>query len=141
MSQEGKLFFRYLIGSVVGDATISEMRQFAAAANLPFTGIFTQHPYERTQPATASFMNIDNPAVALLTCKQAEDGNGMILRLWNPTDNQQDTTVTLPLFDIRDVTSCDLIERSLDSRVSHDAHTLRTVMAPQSVITLRVLTG
>jgi hypothetical protein len=141
VSQEGKLFFRYVISSVAGDASIADMRRFAAAANSPFTGIFTQHPYERTQPTTAGFMAIDNPAVALLTCKQAEDGNGMILRLWNPTNDQQDTVVALPHFDIRDVIACDLIEKNSDSRVSHDGHSLRTVMAPQSLITLRVLTG
>lgn len=138
VSQSGPLIFRYVIGSTAGDASIGTMRQFAAQGNLPLTTIFTQHPYPRTRPVTDSFLSIDNAAVTLLTCKHAEDGKRIILRLWNPTDTPQSTTVTLPAFNIDAVIACDLVERETDTPVAHTAHAIQSVIEPRAVVTLGI---
>jgi mannosylglycerate hydrolase len=44
-------------------------------------------------PHSASLYEIDNDAVILSTVKKAEDGDGLILRVFNPTDSPQSATI------------------------------------------------
>jgi alpha-mannosidase len=39
---------------------------------------------------------VDNPKVSVLTFKQAEEGQGYILRLWNTSSQDEQVAVTFP---------------------------------------------
>ena len=46
-------------------------------------------------PRTGSLLAIDNPNVILSACKPADDGAGTVIRLYNASEDSQDTTVQL----------------------------------------------
>lgn len=65
-------------------------------------------------PATgASLLEIQNPNVALVTWKLAEDGQGTILRLKELAGRSEDVTVTAPYATIRSASLCDSVEDNL----------------------------
>ncbi|MBC2284895.1 glycoside hydrolase family 38 N-terminal domain-containing protein [Listeria booriae] len=50
-------------------------------------------------PAHTSLFEIDNPNIFISTCKQAWDGEGTVIRLFNPTDNDEKVRLTTSLSD------------------------------------------
>jgi alpha-mannosidase len=63
-------------------------------------------------PAKMSFMSPDRPSVILETLKAAEDGNGLILRVYESVGQHDRITIQLAL-PYREVTECNLLEEPL----------------------------
>ena len=56
-------------------------------------------------PASWSFVHVTPDAVAISAIKRAESGDGLIVRLYNPGEQPQETALTFgaPLADVREV--------------------------------------
>jgi len=57
------------------------------------TGI---HP--GTIPASSDYVRIDNDHIRMSACKCAEDGNSVVLRLFNTSETEEPVTITVPAF-------------------------------------------
>ena len=139
VSQSGDVLFRYVITSCAGDVSDAAASDFGRRAATPLTQIFTRHPRPRPLPPTASFLELAGDGVQLLACKRAEDGRGLIIRLWNVTPAPVDARVRLPHVDISKAIQTNLAEEDTDHTHQHDAHEIRLALAPGQLATLRVL--
>lgn len=89
-------------------------------------------------PATgASLLQIQNPNVALVTWKLAEDGEGTILRLKEIAGRSEEVAVTAPLATLRSASLCNSVEDNLrDLPVAANSIHLR--FDPYQVLTVRL---
>lgn len=89
-------------------------------------------------PATgASLLDIQNPNIALVTWKLAENGNGTILRLKELAGRSENVTVTSPYATIHSATLCDSVEDDLHS-LTFEANQIHLTFKPFEVLTVRL---
>ena len=86
--------------------------------------IFAQEDRKQMYPASLSIMKQKQHSLILSACKKSEDGNGWILRFYNPFDHK---TVDEELYvypSIKTAAFCNLREQKKDVPLSHDEHTI-----------------
>jgi len=83
--EQGYHYFHYAIMPHKGDWLISGAQQQAHAFNHPLMGM-TAASQAGELPESKSFVEMLPRVVALSTIKQSEDGQSVIVRLWNPSD-------------------------------------------------------
>jgi alpha-mannosidase len=93
---------------------------------------------DRPLPAEgASFLQIDQPNVVLVTWKQAEDGNGTILRLLETAGHDTTAAIRFEHLTVDAAKLCNAVEDDLkDLRV--EGNTLRVNLRANEVVTVRV---
>ncbi len=138
VNQSGHLYFRYVFRSCSTRAGIEEAQAFGDAAHRPFSAIMTKHPGVRTLGPAQAYLEIENPALRLITLKEAEDGDGMILRLWNPTDKSIETNIQLPSHAIASVEISNVVEGSTGEAIRSEGSSLAVSVGPDVVRTLRI---
>jgi hypothetical protein len=84
-----------------------------------------------------SFVNIDQPDLALLTWKLAEDEKGTILRLLEVGGQAATATIRLPLLHIENAWKCNAIEDN-QQPLEFDSHNLRVHVRPHEIVTVRI---
>ena len=141
--QGGTFTFRYVITSAehFDPAALSrlgwksmEAPLVDAVANQDKVG----NPNEPLPPEGASFLHIDNPNVALVTWKLAEDGKGTILRLEEIAGQSQEVVVQLPHGEIRAASLCNSVEQNLRA-LDFENHKLELKFRPHEVLTVRLI--
>lgn len=89
-------------------------------------------------PSTRSFLALDQGALVLSTVKTAEDGDGLVVRLWNPTGKAASDTLRCE----RPIATAQAVSLSeaapAPDRVQVRDGALRVRAAPHRVVTLRV---
>lgn len=65
-------------------------------------------------PKSGTLLNLPDGPVQVLHIKQADDGNGIIVRLLNASDEQQTAQVSSELLTLRSASVCDLLEHDLN---------------------------
>ena len=138
VSQSGDFLFRFVLASGPGQMSDAEAAAFGWDAVTPFAQIFTKHERPRALPVQGSFLELDNPQVVLLTWKQAEDGHGWILRLWNIADSPAATTVSLPALELNNVTPVSLVEEDLPGAIPCNQHSFQIELEANQVATFRL---
>lgn len=94
-------------------------------------------PQEGSLPPMASFVQIDQPNVVLVTMKRAEDGRAIVLRLYETNGLATRAQITLPFLACISATLADGVERSVSPLPSRgSAFTLD--LSPGMVATVRV---
>lgn len=138
VSQSGNLLFRYSLTSQAGtmDDADAARRGQQWLAGLP--GIFTRHDRPRTLPPSGSFLAIDNPAVRLLTLKHAEDGRGLVLRLWNPSAEHIAMRIALLHLTPAAASLLTLAEEDTGEALPVAEHQVAVSLPARSVVTVRV---
>ncbi len=86
----------------------------------------------------SSFLSISNQNVILDTWKQAEDGNGTIMRFLNMSDQPGDVKVTTPLLDVTSAWLCNAMEAGNQQITDTSAHGFSFTIAPHQIVTVRV---
>jgi hypothetical protein len=140
-TQAGGALFRYSFTSRPGAVSDAEASLFGRAATVPLEGLFTSQPRERTLPFSDCYARVTPSAVALQALKLAEDGNGWILRLWNPGSAPVLARVELYLGPIERVCGTTLTEEDLDPITDWDDTSLGLEVPPQRPMTVRVVTN
>jgi len=90
-------------------------------------------------PPEASLLMIDNPDVPVSCVKGAEDGKGLIVRLYNPTAAEQRFEVAFGCR-IASAARCRMDESAIESCAVTDG-TLRATIGPKKILTFRIATG
>ena len=91
-------------------------------------------------PASASLLNISADNLALLTWKQAEDGDGSILRLQEHAGKETRATIQSDWIVFEQAWQTDLLERN-QSAITTSNGRFEVSLHPYQTITLRVRTG
>ena len=138
-SQSGAALFRYAFAPAAGDAGAAAAADFGEAAVSPLTTMFTQRPGEGTLPPVLEGLRIDPPAVRLLALKEAEQGKGLILRLWNASNARVSTRVDWPLRNLRAVQRTNLVEMDLAEAIQCRRDGFEIAMEGGEVRTLLLL--
>ncbi len=107
-ADQGAHEFTYSLLPHRGDWRVGETVRRAAELNAPLLAV----PVAAEQ-APQSYLRVDGPAV-LETLKPAEDGDGVILRLYEPNGERGRVTV-LAALPCREVLACNLVEENSDA--------------------------
>jgi alpha-mannosidase len=96
-----------------------------------------------TQPACRSFLSVTGRNVVLNSIKKSEEGEALILRLYNPSEEMTEATIQLPFIPVGVLlTGLDENPRPLSdtiaSPVCDGSGVVRAAVPPRKVITLRV---
>lgn len=142
--QGGDFVFRYVLVSG-RDFSPGALSKFGREAMTPFETdiVFPQDRVEQQKgilpSAEASFLQIDNPNLVMNTWKQAEDGNGMIMRLVETGGETGHARLGFPLMRLRAAWQCNALEECHDSLpISGESLTLN--LKPFEIMTLRIQT-
>ncbi|HCU36981.1 MAG TPA: hypothetical protein DGT21_16500 [Armatimonadetes bacterium] len=143
VSQTGSLLFRYSLTTAAGEMGDAEAARLGADAMTPCQTIFTQPRRPGHLPLSSSMIAIEGGSPALLCCKRAEDGQGLILRLWNPTAETTESTVRLGFGTIERVGLTALAEdddgQLTGELLGHGRRAFTVRIGPRSIATVRVI--
>jgi len=107
-------------------------------AVLPLRAL-TADPSEGELPASASFLSLDAPGVVVSAIKAAEDGHGLVVRLYNPTDAPATGSLRL-LWPVGAVKRLNLDERTLETLYSGPPTIeVALTLTPHKIETLRLV--
>lgn len=99
----------------------------------------TEVPHTGDLPASVSWLRVAGQNAVTSAVKRAEDGGGLIVRLYNPSDTATIATLTLP----RPVSAahlCNLRERPLaPAPVGDEDDTVAVELPPKRIITVRLV--
>jgi hypothetical protein len=87
--------------------------------------------------AQASFLKVDQPDVALVTWKAAEDGKGTILRFLELAGKPAEVNAETPLLNVQAATMADALERN-QSALTASPHGFHFSVKPFQIVTVRV---
>jgi alpha-mannosidase len=135
------LLFRYRILPTSNALPAAACADAGTATATPLQSMFTRRSgpaSEATLPAVGGFLRISNPAVQMLAFKPAEDGDGWILRLWNPSPETLHTQVELPGRPLAAAACATLTEEPASGTVCCRGGAVEVSLDPAAVITLRL---
>ena len=138
VSQTGDVLFRYAITSCSDGVSDGRAASFGWDATTPLEQIITPPRAERTLPASDSLMSVDNESVIIITCKKAEAGDDLIVRLWNVSSQDQKAEVRLDFTTIAAARTTNLAEEGAGETLKHDEHAIAVEMGPGALETIRV---
>jgi alpha-mannosidase len=137
--QQGDMLFRYSVTTHKGGWRQGRCRDFGWSVANPLMPVVMNGKRKGTLPATASFCQVDKPNVFLLTLKQAEDGDGLIVRLIE-TDGQKVTAkVTQPHLTIKKAWRTNLVEEN-QVELTYTEHSVTVPVNAFGISTVRVET-
>ncbi len=110
--------------------------QEAFLLNLPLAGNEVA-PNKGTLPATHSFINCDNEDIVIDTVKSAQDGNGIIVRVYQSRRVRGERTLTINL-PFSEVYECNLMEDE-NQLIAHKDNTITFNITPFEVKTFRLV--
>lgn len=140
--QDGTFTFRYVLSSAKDFDPPSLTRLgWESMENPAMDSVINQdkagNPDEPLPAEGASFLEIDNPNIVLVTWKLAEDGNGTILRLQETAGQAEDVAVKFLQTAVKSASLCNSVEdsvRDLDVR-NNEVH---LAFRPNEVLTVRL---
>ncbi|MCL1857046.1 MAG: hypothetical protein FWF84_05355, partial [Kiritimatiellaeota bacterium] len=143
VSQSGVMVFRYCLTTgkgVVGDADAAKWGWQAASSG---TTLFTDKASPGgTLPPCGQFLACDNPATPVLHWKAAEDGRGVIVRLWNMSDRPQTVTLAFTGFTVTAATFTNMVEVDASGEgIILDRGRCAFPITPNAIVTVRALIG
>jgi hypothetical protein len=87
--------------------------------------------------AQGSFLNVDQPGVVLVTWKNAEDGDGTVLRFLEVAGKSAEAYVQTPLLDVKAAYMADALERK-QAPLATSPHGFKFSVKPFQIVTVRL---
>lgn len=136
----GEHEFRYAIYPHTADVVRGGVLAEAYRHNYPMRAVQSwkveaEAPSATRLPAEMSGLSIAPDTLVLSCFKQAENGNGLVLRFFNPDGREVEGQVRLHR-DIADAHYLDLEENSIASCPVHDGRELTVKVGPKKIVTL-----
>ncbi len=131
----GTLEYEYALYPHTGNWTEAEVTKASYDFKVDINAILAVPHSEGKLPATGSFISVDSDKLMLACFKQADDGEGFILRFWNISDDSVDATIDINL-PVTKAYECKLNEEivsefKLDSgkiKLTSGAHKIHTIL-------------
>jgi alpha-mannosidase len=95
-------------------------------------------PEKPLPPTGASWVEMSNPNIVLVTWKLAEDGNGTILRLQETAGQATEANIALPLSALRSANLCNGVEDDL-GKLDVSGKRIQLKFQPHEVLTVRLV--
>lgn len=133
-ADQGKHQFSYALLPHAGDWRGETLRQ-AYHFNDPLIAVSSN---QTANPAASSLVASDRDAVIVETIKQAEDGNGVVVRLYEAHQTRGWVTLTTN-FAVASATEVNLLEEHIQALELDDGHNLRVFIKPFEIKTLRLI--
>jgi 2-O-(6-phospho-alpha-D-mannosyl)-D-glycerate hydrolase len=89
----GEHTFRFLLVPHTGTWRDADLFGHVADLTVPPPAVLSA-PTQGTRPHRESALTLSNPAIQSSGIKRSEDGESLIVRLWNPTEKEQSVTLT-----------------------------------------------
>ncbi len=138
--QQSEILFRYSLTSHEGDWQKGDCFRFGwAAANHFIIDDVRGKKDGPLAPDTMSFCSVDKPNVLLTTLKQAEDGDGIIIRLIETQGKVTTASIRLPHIKVADAMVTSLIEDN-KSRAFFTEHEIEVNLEMFGIKTIRIKT-
>ena len=109
-ADRGRHTFTYALLPHGGDWRMETVDE-AYALNYPLLSRFVREPSGGTLPLTYKFATVDDTRVVLETIKKAEDGDGIVIRLYEAMNTRGTATLTLG-FEIKEAFAVNLVEEN-----------------------------
>lgn len=136
-TQQGDMLFRYSIATHTGNWESGEPRNFGWSKGNPFVPVVVEGKNNGKLPDYASFCQIDKSNVLLLALKEAEDGDGFIIRLIETEGKAVDATVTIPSIKIEQAYLTNLVEKNVDEIFAGE-HSIAVSIGSFGIATIRI---
>ena len=137
--QQADMLFRYSITTHKGGWKKGRPRDFGWAIGNPLIAVRVNGKRQGTLGKKMSFCRVDKPNVLLLTLKQAEDGDGIIVRLIETEGKDVTATVTLPHLTIKKAYRTNLVEENT-ARLIYSTHKVTAPVKAFGITTIRLQT-
>jgi len=140
LADEGEHRFIYSLLPHAGDWTDADVTQEAYWLNSPLTAHAVQATANGAAlPAAAGFLTPEGLLLALAAMKWAEDGNAVILRLYEPHGARGEATLRFN-HDVARVQRVNLLEEAVEggAHPTVEGNAVRLVVRPFELLTLRV---
>ncbi len=137
-NQPGQIVLRYSLTTHRGDWLAGGARDFGWRVCNPLFPVVTLQAQDGLLPTKQSFCAIDKHNVILLTIKQAEDDNGLIVRLFETEGKSVDVKLTLPFLNIAKAILTSVVEED-KYLLSSDLHSFKVAIEPWSLATIRLI--
>ena len=138
-TQTGAVLFRYAFTTRAGTASDEEAAAFGWAQATPLQAVFTPGEAGGTLPPRGQLLELSPASVHLLTLKHAEDGRGLIVRLWNPGKEPVDARLQIPGLAVRDAIVTSLTEEDTPETLPCETHCMTVPLPAGAVTTLRLI--
>jgi alpha-mannosidase len=140
--QGGDFVFRYIFtsGKNINPASLSRAG-WEAMSELEVNEIIPQDKVDnapRPLPSSqSSFLQVDQPNVVMNAWKEAEDGEGTIMRFTELNGESSTVKVTVPVVDLQAAWTCNAVEKCKDP-LSVTQHDFTFAIKPFQIVTLRI---
>lgn len=135
-ADQGLHRFTYSLLPHQGDWRDAQTVRRAYELNVPVLVTPSYLPEQQSEPLAHSFLSTDCPHIVIDTVKPAEDGNGLIVRLYE-AHNQRGNGTLIFATPILTAEECNLLEETLGD-ANYQAHTLSFRVRPFEIKTFRV---
>jgi len=137
--QQGDMLFRYSMTTHKGDWQEGRPREVGWAAGNPLVAVGVNGKKTGKLPRSMSFCAVNRPNVLLLALKQAEDGDGVIVRLVETEGQQAEPTLTLPHLTVRQAYRTNLAEENQE-KLPSSPHGVTAPVKAFGITTIRLQT-
>jgi alpha-mannosidase len=123
-----------VLGRVAARVVLAADPAVAADVELGLRGVLGG-PAPLLEPGRA-LLFLEPPSLVLSSCKPAEDGDGLVVRVLNPTDEPQEARLAFG-FDVASVGAVRLDETAVGQPVVHDGRGVRLPVPPHALRSIR----
>ena len=134
--QSGDMLFRYSLRTHSADWSQGQASGFGAEVANPLLPVSIRGVQQGSLDPVASFCQVSEENVAVLTIKAAEDGDGIIVRLAERDGRDTLVTVTLPHLGIEQALLTNLVEENQET-LWNDRHTVALFIKANGIATVR----
>ncbi len=127
----------YSLTTHEGDWLAGNANRFGWSIGNPLTPVCIQGDNGGTLKTNMSFCQVDKDNVVLLTMKEAEDREGLIIRLAETQGQDSDVEVTLPFIEIRQGFQTNLVEEN-EATVATEKHSVVVHVKAFGITTIRI---
>jgi alpha-mannosidase len=136
----GEHQFRYSLYPHKGDWQQANVWKQAQFHNLPMKTVQYMDTVESTKADNVSLINFENEGLEISAIKRSQDGSALIARLYNPTDKQIKTAITVSAGRFKYATLANMLEEPLpNGKMSLKfGNTVMLDAAAKKIITIRL---
>ncbi len=138
--QQSEILFRYSLTTHEGNWQKGDCARFGwSVANQFIVDDVHGKKDGSLAPDTMSFCSVDKPNVLLTTLKQAEDGDGIVIRLIETQGRETTASVTLPHIAVAEAMITNLVEEN-KGRAFFTKHEIQVDLRAFGITTVRIKT-